>query len=291
MKAGRILTIFVDGLGLGRPNPAINPLIQGPCPTLRQLLAEHTTPIDPTLGVPGLPQSATGQTALLTGVNAAKHVGRHVEGFPGPELKKIIRAHNLYGQLNRIGRRSTFANAYYITDLHQVLQARVQSVTTVAALSGLGAVRGMDLLLRNEAVYQDLTRSLLRSRGYEGPLVTPEEAGTHLLTIAREHHFTLFEYFQTDRVGHRGDMSAAQQILGELDRFMAAVLTGTGADDLTILLTSDHGNIEDMSTGHHTLNAVPFTAVGPDATTLQQRVHSLTDIAPAIVAHLAASPE
>lgn len=288
MGPGRVLTIFVDGLGLGSPDPARNPVISGPCPTLRTLLAEHTSPIDPTLGVPGTPQSATGQTAMLTGINAAKHVGRHVEGFPGPELKRIIREHNIHGQLSRIGRRSTFANAYYITDIEQIVQARIQSVTTVAALSGLGSVRGMDRLLRNEAVYQDLTRSLLRPRGYEGPLVTPEESATHLLAIAREHHFTLFEYFQTDRIGHRGDMAAAHRILGELDRFMTAILNN--AAGITLLLTSDHGNIEDMHTRSHTLNAIPFTAVGPGAATLRERVHSLTDITPAIVAHLAATP-
>ena len=36
---------------------------------------------------------STGQTALLTGVNAAAAMGRHVEAFPGRELRRLIEAH------------------------------------------------------------------------------------------------------------------------------------------------------------------------------------------------------
>jgi hypothetical protein len=43
--------------------------------------------LDASLCVPGLPQSATGQAALLTGLNAPELMGRHIEGFPPPYEK------------------------------------------------------------------------------------------------------------------------------------------------------------------------------------------------------------
>ena len=102
----KFLFFFLDGIGLGSPDPAKNPFARANMPVLQNLLAgkrllASTIPLesrrasllalDACLGVDGLPQSATGQTALLTGINAARHVGRHVEGFPGPELKRLIR--------------------------------------------------------------------------------------------------------------------------------------------------------------------------------------------------------
>ena len=113
VKSNRhILMIFVDGLGIGAEDPAVNPVHSGACPCIEGLLASHSVSIDATLGVPGLPQSATGQTTLLTGMNAAQAMGRHVEGFPNRALKDIIRAHNVYAQLAGLGLSSTFANAY-----------------------------------------------------------------------------------------------------------------------------------------------------------------------------------
>ena len=51
----------------------------------------------------------------------------------------------------------------------------------------------------------------------------------------------------------------------------------------TVILTSDHGNIEDLSTRNHTLNAVPTIAWGPARERVAQQVHSLADITPAIL--------
>ena len=97
----RVLLVFVDGLGW--PPEPLDASMYADLPTVRHLLAEHAVALDATLGVPGLPQSATGQTALMTGVNAAREMGRHVEGFPGPTLREIIRTRNLYDQLTALG--------------------------------------------------------------------------------------------------------------------------------------------------------------------------------------------
>ena len=235
------------------------------------------------MGVEGHPQSATGQTALLTGVNAAAAVGRHVEGFPGVSLKQIVRDHSILGKLADRGLRAAFANAYFVRDLQEVHQARRQSVTTVAALSAFGRVRTAAELERNEAVYQDLTRLILRERGYTGPLIAPREAAEHLVAIAAQYDLTLFEYFQTDRAGHARERQRIRRVLSEFDEFLGRVLELCAARGFLFLLTSDHGNIEDLGGGGHTLNPVPFAAAGPGAEELRQQVKSITDVAPALL--------
>jgi hypothetical protein len=278
-----VLFVLVDGLGLGPRDPAQNPVYAGACPALVRLLEQHAVPLDAGLGVGGIPQSATGQTALLTGLNAAQAVGRHVEGFPTPALKRLIEAHNLFGRLQRLGARCTFANAYYVTDVEEVRQRGFQSVTTVATLASLGGVRDVQALERGEAVYHDLTRATLRSRGYTGPLVSPELSAQHLLAIARAHDFTLFEYFLTDRAGHKGDRAAVLAVLGEFDRFLAAAAAFGEEPGSLFMLTSDHGNVEAAETRGHSRNPVPLVAVGARARELQQGVRGIEDVTPAMV--------
>ncbi len=284
----RVLLLFVDGLGIGPDDPEANPVCDEVCPALTGLLRAAARPIDAQLGVPGLPQSATGQTAILTGVNAPAHMKRHVEGFPGPELRRIITADNIFKQVLALDRPATFANGYFTDDLRQVQQSRRQSVTTVAALSAFGTVRLKADLLVHRAVCHDLTRETLIPRGYAGPAITPVQAADDLAAVAAEHSFTLFEYFLTDRAGHTGDMLQARRVLSRFDTFMAHLIERCRAAKLTLLLTSDHGNIEDLRRRTHTTHAVPFAAVGPGAARLHDAVHAITDVTPAIVRLLAA---
>lgn len=260
MNSGlKILFVFVDGMGLGSNDPAVNPLAdRGRFPNIGKLLAD-SIPLDASLGVPGLPQSATGQAALLTGLNAPEIMGRHIEGFPPLRLKELVQEHNIFSKLLAAGKTCTFANAYWLDDIAHI-PARRASVTTVATLAAFGGVRGKSDLLSNRAVYHDLTREKLRERGYEGPLITPEDAAEHLIGIARDHDFTLFEFFETDHAGHSGDPGMVFQCLEKLDRFFAALLHFRGL----LIVTSDHGNIEDTTIRSHTLNPVPLFASDPE---------------------------
>ena len=275
------LMVFVDGLGLGAPGPQ-NPIDSTRFPVLAAMLG-NAVALDATMGVAGLPQSATGQTALLTGVNAAKVLGGHREGFPNAELRQIIANHNIFGRLQSRGYRCAFANAYYLRDTHARGRLRHRSVTTVATLSAIGWVRDEDYLERGEAVYQDITRELLRPRGYRGPLISEDRAAEHLVGIARKHDFTLFEYFQTDIAGHSGDMALACRVLGILDRFLGRVRELIKAAGGLLVVTSDHGNIEDMHSPAHTDNPVPLFAEGPGSGRLLARVRSLPDLVPALL--------
>ncbi len=276
--------VFVDGFGIGPADPEVNPFAGGTAPVLEAWVARHGIPMDTTMGVPGLPQSATGQTALLTGVNAAAAVGHHVQGFPGSRLQALIEAHNIYDQVQARGFRATFANAYYLEAMPDRLARRRPSVTTVAALKAFGAVRDGAAMRAGRAVYHDLTRQALLARGYEGPVITPEDAAGHLLGIARENEFTLFEYFESDQAGHRGSLEEARAVARKLDRFCGELERGLDPERDLLVLTSDHGNMEDMSNGQHTVNSVPFIAVGAGSERLLRTVRSITDVTPALLA-------
>lgn len=282
-NAPQTLFLFVDGLGLGVHEPTINPVYSGRYPVLERLLKVDAVPIDPQLDTPGRPQSATGQATILTGVNAARVCGRHVEGYPGPALKEIIRAHNIFRTLQSRGYRSTFANAYHLNDVAEVHALRRQSVTTVAALQAFNAVRMMDDLRAGRAVYQDVTRDIIRQRGVDVPAVTPEEAAAHLISIAGDHDFTFFEYFQTDLMAHKGTPDDVDRVLSTINRFVAALLPYADEAGHLFIMTSDHGNIEDGTQRQHTQNPVPFIAKGQGAAALRDRIKRLEDITPALL--------
>jgi len=276
----KVIFVFVDGLGIGGDDPATNPLRDARFPNLGRLLA-GAVPLDACLGVDGLPQSATGQATLLTGINAAREMGRHIEGFPPARLKETIQRENLFSKLRKQGKTCTFANSYWIEDPHRIPPRR-QSVTTVMSLSALGQVRGKEELMAGQAVNHDITRWSMHARGYEGELVTPETASDHLLSIAEGHDFTLFEYFLTDRAGHARNRELVFRALETLERFLPRVAAFAQKESHLFLLCSDHGNIEDLSTFGHTGNPVPLVALGTCSEKFQP-LETLADVAPAIV--------
>ncbi len=284
----RILLLFIDGLGIAPPGEH-NPITEEAYPALCRLIRQ-AIPIDAALGVPGIPQSATGQASMLTGVNAAERCGRHIEGFPGPLLQEIITESNLLLRLHRSGYKVTFANAYTMKSFNEVQGYRHRSVTTTCVLSCPSALRLFDQLQNGEAVYQDITRKILTERGIDIEEITPEEAAQHLSGIVADHDLTLFEYFQSDRAGHGGSSATVAGVLSNLERFCEALFESLRGIHATILLTSDHGNIEDLSVRTHTHNAVPCYTEGPLAGELRT-IRSLIDITPAIIRACASKPE
>ena len=277
----KIIFIFVDGLGIGCTDPDINPLCGGRFPVLEQMI-KNAVPLDACLGVEGLPQSATGQATLLTGINAPQAMGRHIEGFPPPSLKKLIAHENLFAKLCKTGKRCTFANCYLNIDPHRIPPRR-QSVTTVMTLSSLGRVRGNAELVEGRAVCHDITRWTMHTRGYDGPLITPEEAAEHLMATAEEADLTLFEHFLTDRAGHSGSPEKAFQCLEILERFITRAVRFADQSNHLFILSSDHGNLEDLSVRTHTRNPVPLIAIGDRRHELGA-LGNLADVTPSIMA-------
>jgi hypothetical protein len=288
----RVLLFFVDGIGVGEDDPETNPLATGDFPSLR--LTRGRSPdsrvgaprlahgVDASLGVPGLPQSATGQTSILTGVNGPAVMGHHLSGFPGPTLRRVLFEHSLLKQVRERGRTATFLNAFrpeYFTMPHA--QRRL-SATSLATLASGARFRSWEDLLEGRAVTHDLTHWRVRERGYDLPMRTPEEAGAIIAAEAMKSDFALFEYFETDRAGHARDRERATRCLEDLERALQTVLARVDLGSLTVIVVSDHGNLEDLSVGTHTMNPAIFAAWGPRDGDEPDAVapRRLTDIAP-----------
>ena len=300
--------IFIDGFGLGPGDPEVNPMVKAEMPFIRSLLSgEPLTreavgeglfrpglvlrPVDATLDTPGLPQSATGQTVLFSGVNAPRIAGRHINGFPTKALRGILAEENVFKAAHRAGKRAIFANTFTPEYFEAVNRGKWRhSVTTTAALYGDCRFLMLPELIRGEAVFQDITNEALRERGYDVPLIEPETAAANLLRVAARNDFTLFEYFQTDRCGHKQDWDLALVLLNRLDRFLGSIATELRPNGINFLLVSDHGNIEDLTTKTHTPNPVPVISMGEGAECFSA-VRSLMDVYPAIMDYLGISLE
>ncbi len=279
----KIIFLFIDGVGL-REAAADNPVNPEVCPTLCRLIASHAKPIDACLGVEGLPQSATGQGTMFTGVNCSKAMGKHCEGFPGPSLRKIIEENNLFLQLKKRGRRVKFADAYLVESAEELVPRRFKSVTTVMALTTPEVITTAEDLMEDRALMQDLTRETIQDRYPDIRVIPPQRAAEHLFAIARDHDFTLYEFFQTDVSGHSMDYARACAVLRTYDRFLAALVRLTEVAGITVVMTADHGNIECMEDRGHTRNPVPFIAFGPHEREIRERVESLEDVTASVLA-------
>ena len=285
-----VLLFFIDGLGIGARG-AHNPLDRLPGAEPLAVFRDEEPEIifdgrlartDAGLGVEGRPQSASGQTTILTGVNAPAALGYHKQGFPNAALREIIIEHSIFLQLRRAGVvPNTFANAY--TPGFFEARPRWVSATTVAVEAAGMRFRNLDDLQAGRAVFQDYTNQMLIERGLDIPPYAPEQAARILASIARGHLFTLYEYFITDKVGHAQDVAGARTVLANLARFVRHLLSQLDLKRTTVLLTSDHGNVEDLSTRNHTLNPVPTLVWGEHRERVAARVRNLADITPSIV--------
>ncbi|MCL6451083.1 MAG: hypothetical protein K6T75_07325 [Acetobacteraceae bacterium] len=295
---GSVLLVMLDGVGLGSPDPRRNPFVGARLPTLTGLLGGALpllgcgvlrgpqavlVPTDACLGMPGLPQSATGQTALLTGENAARLAGGPVSAYPTRPLAELLCRQGLFRQVNSAGGRSTFLNAFRPESLEGIAEGTYRATaTTVAALGAGVRLRTFKELEQGRAVTHDVTGAHVRRLGLEVEEVAPEEAGRRAARVAAEHNFTLFEHFLTDLFGHAGDLEGGRALLEVIDGFLAGALEVALSRGVTVVVASDHGNLEDASVSTHTVNPVPTLAVGPGWEAFSG-VGSLTDIAPAVM--------
>jgi hypothetical protein len=237
---------------------------------------------DARLGVEGRPQSASGQTTILTGVNAPALLGHHKQGFPNERLREVLREHSLFLRLAQAGiGPNLFANAYRPAFFAE--RPRWVAATTVAVEAAGLSFRTAEDLKDGRALYHDFTNRTFQADGEPVETRTPEEAAAILTRLAASHRFTLYEHFLTDFVGHARDERGALLVLKELAAFVRAVIERVDLSETTVLLTSDHGNVEDLSTKNHTLNPVPTLAWGRGRASVRRRVRSLADITPAVL--------
>ncbi|MBI5877855.1 MAG: alkaline phosphatase family protein [Chloroflexi bacterium] len=291
-----VIFLFVDGVGIGVRDPAVNPFAVAHLPVLRGLLGDlpfldrpslegaHALviPLDANLDIDGLPQSGTGQTTLLTGVNAPAHINEHYGPYPDERLGKLLE-NNIYHRVLDAGGTAAFANAYPAIFMDRIERGtdRRSAMAQAPANAGL-PYRGHADLAAGRAVSASLTNE--RWPHADSPsLITAHEAGRNFERLSRDYDLTLFEFFLTDVAGHRPARISAVAILERLDEFIGGIVELMDLQNSLLVVTSDHGNIEDNSTRRHTRNPVPAILVGSGRHEAARRMHSLADVAPAIL--------
>ena len=280
----KVIFIFIDGIGLGNKDEAINPIYAAKTQVLAGLMEKARFHADASLGVMGLPQSATGQTSIFTGVNAPMALNRHLSGQPTITLKKIIYRVNLFGELKKMGIKVTSANVYRDEYLSNMLNEKDRrnrpSVTSVMGMAEHMKFRTSENFRNNNGVYHDITGEILKESNYEVEPVSPEKAAENLFNISRDYDLTLFEHFVTDIVGHKADHTSAVSIINRLDAFLSKLLDLMDFKEDVLIITSDHGNLEDLSVHTHTMNKVPVIILGDKADIVDFQIKSLVDIMP-----------
>lgn len=294
------LVLFLDGVGLGADDAASNPFVSAALPNLTDLLGPRwyipaRAPIyaawgslaatDANLGVEGRPQSASGQAAILTGRNVPALTQAHIGPWPSKTVRAAIEQGTLFHDAVAAGRPAVLLNAYPQPYFDAIARGRrlYSSIPLAAVSAGLRLLTAEDLHA-GRALSPGFTNENWRDRldDPDVPIFSPLEAGRRLAHLAQAHTFSFFDHWISDVVGHRGPLSAAVEHLEALDAVIGGLLDAW--DDATglLIITSDHGNLEDKSISSHTRNPVPTILVGRGHAHLAARIHDLTDIAPVV---------
>jgi len=298
----KTLFLFLDGIGLGDNDPEKNPFARANMPYLQSLLdgqtlIRETAPfegdlatllsVDPNLGVDGLPQSATGQAVLLTGINIPAELGYHYGPKPNPEVAQYLDGKTIFSKTVKAGKKTALLSAYPPRYFAGINSGKHLYSAIPLALTNAGVpLFTIDDYFAGNALSADFT-----GKGWheflnlpDAPIYEPEAAGKKLAELASQYDFSLFEYWASDYAGHKQDMDSAVRQLERFDDVLKGLLGSSGYKPDLLLLTSDHGNMEDLSTRRHTAADVPLLLFGDKSIRreFQKDIHDLTGIAPAI---------
>ncbi len=292
---------MLDGVGLREPNDTIaHPFAGLELPTLQKLGISTpnftssseciTRPIDANLGITGLPQSGTGQTTILTGINAAAHLGFHYGPWVSPSLRPLLEQ-SIFKRLGNVRLANYYPNSYL--EALQNGKVRLNAIATSALAAG-ATLEQADTKQAGIGTEQakGIGTEQATSIGIEqangigiAPMLHLPNQPNNLeqirqwafLFMGSQAKVTVFDQWWTDHLGHKMNLEEAMAFAHRLESFCLACLEFQAKDTL-FLVTSDHGNFEDLRIKTHTRNPVPFAAVGQGAKHFMA-VSSLVDIA------------
>jgi hypothetical protein len=164
------------------------------------------------------------------------------------------------------------------------------SASSLTALAEGGVLSTFDDVEAGRAVTFDLTGDVIRSFGFPAPRPTLVGAARAMVTGMRLADASLYETILLDKAGHARDTPWARREIVKLDRLLAAVFAEIDRERELVVVTSDHGNAEDLSTRSHTRARVPLVAFGVGAADFLRGVTTLTDVAPRILRQYVVDP-
>lgn len=285
-----VIFIFIDGVGLGERG-AKNPFSISKYESF-QILSDGDffedpkvihqqnhlfKPIDANLEVEGLPQSGTGQTTMFTGVNASKKIGKHFGPYPHSGIKPLLKEQSIFHSVKEMGKLPYFMNAYPPIFFEFAEKRNRWSCTTLMTKSAGLRLNSIKEIENEEALTAEIVQNAWRDRlDIDIPKITATDAAQRLLNVVPDYDLVLYEYYLTDKAGHNKSEEDAERVLKPLDEFLLHILKNMHSSD-TLVITSDHGNLEDLSVKTHTRNAVPLMIYGNQAGQFLE-VESLIDV-------------
>lgn len=294
-----VLMVFLDGVGIGKKDALYNPFFKYGFKTFENLFdiipsldyqrqtngTHFLFPTDATLGIDGLPQSGTGQAALFCGFNAPKFAGKHYGPYPFTTTIPILQKESILVYFRDKYNSSYFANAYPKAFFDYINSGRSRlSVTTLTCkLAGIKLNRVSDVR-SGKALTAELTNERWNQRlGYKLRVINPKTAARRLLRIAKKYKFTLYEYYLSDHIGHLRLANEFEKLFTEMDEFLFTLLNEVDSQKMTLVICSDHGNLEDLSVKTHTRNPAITLTAGKAAKVISESVSDITQIKEAII--------
>ncbi len=292
-----VIFLFIDGIGLApespqnpfstlaRDLPGLSALTGSDALTTKAAEITHSDhlfkPVDANLGIEGLPQSGTGQTALFTGVNAAEVIGKHFGPFPHSGNKPILRDKGLFKQAMAAGLIPKFMNAYPPVFFERARKTRRWSCSTLMVKSSGQKLSSTQDVVNGDAITAEFYGDYWREKlGIVLPERDGEAVADILIKAADSHDLVMMEYYLTDKAGHARDLDLARDVLLRLDRVLLPLSARLAGH--TLVICSDHGNLENLGTKTHTRNPVPLIVKGPGAPFFTE-AESITDVTSCII--------
>ncbi len=285
-----VIFIFIDGIGLGEASEK-NPFFVDTYESFQILSGENFSnkgepilsknhifkAIDANLGVEGLPQSGTGQTTLFTGENASKVIGKHFGPYPHSGIKYLLKEHSIFHAVKEAGKKPYFMNAYPPIFFEHAKRRNRWSCTTLMTKSTNLKLNSTEEVLKGEALTAEIVQNAWRERlNIDLPKINAKEAAQRLLNVVPNYDLVMYEYYLTDKAGHNQKIDEAKRVLNTLDEFLLHIIKEKRSEDV-LVITSDHGNLEDLSTKTHTRNEVPLFVMGEEAESFNE-VESLIGV-------------
>lgn len=281
----KTLFLFIDGIGITNLTES-NPFSLCRNSLLYKIIYESDPiysckPIDALLGVEGLPQSGTGHVTILTGKNAAIDLQKHHGPFPHTTHRDWLLNDSIGSWCNKSNKKWEVLNAYPPPYFKALGERRIR----LSAFGYMQTIHGKKMysaedLTNNLGFPSLLTFHKLEIFGIKLPEYSPKETVQYLLGQFSNIDLGIIEYFALDHLGHDQNIDSAVARINDISQFLEELKPFQ--KELSVIITSDHGNIEDCSSKSHTLNPVPFIT----NRNFTQTVNSLVDIKSVIIESL-----
>jgi hypothetical protein len=186
---------------------------------------------------------------------------------PAFDRKAIEEVLTFDGQPVRIAgsNKHGFAELFTLTEINQ-------NIFVHAAREAGMTLRTWADLRSGDSLTGTMTNELEARFNWEGlrqaplPVWRPEEAARILVKLAKQSDFTFYKYQLPDLVSHTGRVELARSVFETIEAFLWAVLNLVDPMKTIVIITSDHGHLEQVSfTRGHPKSKVPTWYFGPDA--------------------------